>query len=138
MYADGMTPFMAGFAGELVKLADDHHDHDVRKYVTSVLVGAAAAPLLALVGRGISRAVHNHDLGRMLKTVEPEKREALIREIHTGPVFGRHRPDLPHSQRPLITPGDVAGDVARAAVTGSAIQMVRDRYSKPRAKTDRA
>ncbi len=137
-----MQPMLSGFVDELVKIADvasdaaphaDHHHKGVpvtRNYMASVAIGAAAAPLLALIGKGITRMLHNKDIGHALKSVEGgAKRESLMNEIHTGPIFGRIRPDLPANQRPLVTPADLAGDVAKAALTGSIVQMIRDRFS---------
>lgn len=152
-----MTPLLRGFAGELVKLADENKDllreakqeakelpKDTeairmlrggspvsRNYLSSTLIGAAAAPAMAIAGKSITRALHNRGVRKAIREAPiGSARRALLRgELQTGPLVGRMRPDLPISKRPALTAGELASDAAKGGLMGSIVQMIRDRYS---------
>lgn len=101
-----------------------------RDYLASMLIGAAAAPALAIAGKGISRAMHNRAARKSLKgAIDPEKIKRLKGEIQHGPMIGRARPDLALNHRPALSHGDLLSDAAKGALGGSVVQMIRDQLS---------
>lgn len=114
-----MHPLLRGFASELTKLAE----HD---YLTSMLMAAAAAPVISIAGRGVARALHNR---AGIRALEGAKDAASVRriqeEIHQGPLVGHSRPDLPLNKRPMVTPADLASDAAKAVLSGTLVHAAR-------------
>ena len=101
-----------------------------RDYLASMMIGALAAPLLTIAGKGISRAMHNRSVVKAMENTHfPSSRRLLKAEFQTGRLIGGPRPDLPISARPLMTPGDILSDAAKGALGGSIVQMLRDRFS---------
>jgi len=94
------------------------------------MLGAAATPALTILGGKISRGLHNRTIRSALKRAKSAKDiKALRRELHTGKTVGRVVPGGRIQRQPIATPADVAGDVAKGALYGSVLQMMRDRYA---------
>lgn len=149
-----MDAFLRGFVSEIAKVAGEDPYREVlqearreagkgskkfsiregggpvrRDYLTSTLISGATFPLVTLAGKMISRKMHNRDVMRAMAQASPGKKKQLAKEMLTGKLIGRGRPDLPSGERPMMTHGDLISDVGRGALIGSAVQAIRDRFS---------
>lgn len=155
-----MSALLDGFASELVKIAKITDEEEMnrvyravrreqgrapesaltglrgkgrqvsRDYLASLLLGAAATPLLSIAGGKISRALHNRQILSALKKARtPKEIRKLRRELYTGKAVGRYRPGMRPQEKPILTPADLAADASKGALYGSVLQMLRDRYS---------
>jgi hypothetical protein len=153
-----MQPFLSGFASELVKSAESAADKSVfreakadaaelpkdeapiramrppgpitRNYVASGLIGALAPALLTIASSAIGRAVHNRSIMHELEEARtPWARKALNNRLVKGPLIGRENPYAPFSQRPVNSHRDLISEAGGGAITGSIVQMLKDRYS---------
>lgn len=101
-----------------------------RNYLASMLIGAAATPALALLGKKLTRTLHNREVLHAMKSAkDPKVLERLKGEFHHGPLLGRSRPDLALNHRPAMTHGDLLGSTVSGSLGGSLVQMIRDRLS---------
>lgn len=101
-----------------------------RDYLSSALIGAAAAPAISLLSSVVSRRLRNRGLAKMLGSARTKvQRRAIKDQMVTGPVFGKTKPGDKWNTAPLMTPEDAIGKAVGGAAAGSAVQMVRDRYS---------
>ncbi len=156
-----MTPFLQGFASELVKVAGptDASFEDAfsdakreagrrgppdsalralrgsgqavsRDYLASMLIGAAATPAIALIGKRLARVINNRDVMRAMHAASSGRaKRTILKELHAGPSFGRALPGVEPRVRPLMTHGGAAGAALGRALGGSAVQMIRDYFS---------
>lgn len=96
----------------------------VRDYLASALIGAFAAPVVAAAANLVSRGVRNATLRRQLISAGRPIYEAAEER---GPLFGNVIAGA--TSRPLLGYDELAGKAVAGALTGSAVQMVRDRLS---------
>lgn len=132
-----MERVLAGFADELVKVSSSAHrdpkDKPQRDYMGSMLIGAMSTPAIALLGKTMARYLENRGLQKALKGAGGhEARQAILSEMHTGPIIGPFRPGLQRKQRPLMTYDELLTDATKGAVGGSVIQMIRDHFASKR------
>lgn len=101
-----------------------------RNYLASMLIGAVAAPAMGILGKGLGRTLRNHELMRAARVATDEGRRAeLLAKVEHGPLVGRFNPDAPPNERPVSDLAEVSGRAAQGALTGSALQMLRDHFS---------
>jgi len=145
-----MQRILAGFVDELTKTAmgdkallrqalagkDDPTAKDIvtgtihnqtRNYLKTMLLGAAVAPAMTLIARGLGRYVHNRNVRAALGVAVGRKSKTALRaQLKQGPIFGRSLGQAPNLA-PMITHADLASDVAIGAIGGSVVQALRDR-----------
>lgn len=100
-----------------------------RDYLASAILGATTTPAALLLGSAIARKLHNKEVLKAMKGLSRKRRKALSKFLKTGPLIGRGGPPFTGSTRPLMTYGDLTAHAIRGGVMGSAIQMLRDRFS---------
>ena len=101
-----------------------------RDYLASMILGAVTAPLGMLVGKKISRMMHNRDVMKAISQASSRKvRRHLRGHLHTGPTVGRSGVGLPTSKQPLMDLPELGGNTARGAAMGLIFQMIHDRVS---------
>lgn len=126
---------LPSFLDEVLKLASDGEaetkrpKHTGQNYLASMLIGGAAAPALKLVSALLQKKLRNRALGHELERAGSAAERKLIQShIHTGPIIG-HASALPVGKAPLVTTDDLAGRAVTGALTGSAVQALRDRFA---------
>lgn len=161
-----MNSFMAGFADELVKVsAKQDFDAEMKKalrsarrksessslskirgqgrpvsrdYLAATMLGAAASPLVYLSRKGISRGLHNRAIRKAIKqTSSPKAIRQLKSELQRGPMTGSGIPKPKPGLEPLVTHSELLGGAATGGFTGSALQMLRDRFAGSAGARDR-
>jgi len=115
--------------GRMSKLRGSGHPVS-RDYLASMMLVAMARPLLTLTSGKISRALHNRQIMKAIRSAaKPKDVRKLKRELQSLKSIGHVRPGMRVQDRPIMTPASLAGDMASGALYGSVIQMLRDRYS---------
>ena len=127
LYKEVKKKSQGGGDGGLDKIRG-HGRRVSRDYLASSLIGATATPAAVLLGKKISRGMHNRDVIRAMKGLKGARRKSLEQYIEKGPVFSKGGPPF-SKQAPMMTHGELAGHAARGGVMGSVIQMLRDRFS---------
>ena len=159
MYTGDMRQFLAGFSSEIEKLATkplSAYEKDQRKlerdvtfvtghvsrknpidklrgsssprqrdYLASALIAAAAYPAIRIGTSVIGRKIRNKSLQKAMVGASKGQRKRLSKRIETGPMIVGHA----SGKRGLMTREGLMTDAARGAITGSLLQMVRDRFS---------
>jgi len=126
-----MQSFLAGFADELTKLADENQSNGPKtppsKYLKTMLLAAATVPAAKIFGRRVERFAHNKALKKAIsKSTDPAVKAELAGKIESGKLMGPSFGVDPN-KRPTMTYPELAGDSARGAVAGSVIQYLRDK-----------
>ena len=101
-----------------------------RDYLASMLLGASMTPAAALLGRRITRGLHNKEILRELaKAKGGKRRKMLARELYSGKLIGGAKPGKRKQLQPTMTKSELAGFAVRGGVMGSLVQMLRDRFA---------
>lgn len=101
-----------------------------RNYLASMLIGAAAAPAMGIMGKGVSRLVRNRALIRAAaKAGDEAKSLELMGRVERGPLIGRFKPDATPGEKATVDTTELLGRAASGAMTGSLIQGIRDHFS---------
>lgn len=107
-----------------------------RDYLASTLIGATATPAAFLLGKRLSRSLHNRDVKKLMTGLSKGRKKALEKYIDKGPLVGRSGRRARGSSKPVATHGELADQAVRGGVMGSVIQALRDRYSGSAGKGD--
>lgn len=153
-----MDDFLTGFSSELEKIGSSSKTQDAdfnraikavsktrykpdssywskgkntsKNYLAAAVLGAMTAPAVFLAGRGAGRVFHNSAVKAAIKaTKSPRKRLELKKQFQTGPVVSTGIPRPKPGLEPLISTSEAGGQAVRGALYGSALQMLKDRYT---------
>lgn len=106
-----------------------------RNYLASMLIGAAAAPMTSIIGKGLGRVIRNRAVLRAARHAGDEARRLeLLGKVEKGPLIGRFHPDTPANMRPAVDSSELGGRVAAGVMTGSLVSALRDHFSGARPK----
>jgi hypothetical protein len=106
-----------------------------RDYLSSMIIGTLAAPVVAMLGKKIGRMFENHALQRALHaTRDAGERRSIMDEIHVGKIFGHAKPGMALNARPLMTPSDAIASASQGLIMSSVVQLLRDRLAGGAAK----
>lgn len=100
-----------------------------RDYLSSMLIGGVAAPIVAMAAGRLSRGLHNKLVRAEMRAAPASARAGLESQLRSTKMYGRIKPGMSWNQFPILTPEDTANRAATGALMGSVVQALRDHFS---------